>query len=134
MGGIGKVRLVITKEKLDSKKFNFFFTNLLNASSEEILIHYSVRWEIETFYKEAKQNLGLGKSYLRRQQGALIHWRLVFAAYVLAARLLNILKDGYLRGKATIGKVCPWLKKHSDEIKRAFVHSKSAKRYLLIKD
>ncbi len=49
----------------------------------KILSTYAQRWPIETFYRDAKQNLGLENCELRLLRGIRRHWDLVFLAYTL---------------------------------------------------
>lgn len=82
MSKLGKVRVVITYDNAalegDPK---FLVTNRLDWEKHRILRTYTWRWEIEAFYREVKQHLGLEDYQLRSLRGILRHWCLVLVAY-----------------------------------------------------
>lgn len=82
MSKLGKVRIVIAYEE-DSETPLYLATNVRYWEEKKILQLYSRRWSIETFYRDAKQHLGLGDCQLRRPQGIRRYWYLVFLAYSL---------------------------------------------------
>lgn len=78
------VRLAFAKRLKDGAAL-VVASNDLDASAEELVKHYSVRFDTETFYRDAKQNLGLGEYRFRKSHGVLIHGLLVVTAYLILA-------------------------------------------------
>jgi hypothetical protein len=72
-------RLIVSKEGKDTI---FLLTNK-RTSARKILVQYMSRWKIESFHKDAKQHLGLGKIQARNIVGIRRHWYLVFLAHSL---------------------------------------------------
>lgn len=106
MSKLGKVRVCITYEKGKPEDFIFLVTNMLDWEERKILNTYGMRWTIETFYKDAKQELGFEDYQVRKLKGIMRHWYLVFFAY-------SLLKLGAAKGSLgrwlnaeTIGKAC----------------------------
>jgi SRSO17 transposase len=54
-----QVKLVINR-RIGHKKWKYLVSTDLSLSSQTILSHYLVRWEVENFYRAAKQLLGWG--------------------------------------------------------------------------
>jgi Transposase DDE domain len=52
-------------------------------SAKEISAKYLQRWSIETFYRDSKQQLGLGDYRMRSLEAIQTHWTLGFVAYSL---------------------------------------------------
>lgn len=90
--GVGKVRIFISHQNEDlSDSPSLFATNRLRWEGKKALRTYSLRWKIETFYRDAKQNLGLEDYQLRDLRGIKRHWYLVFVAYsLLVSGLLGV--------------------------------------------
>ena len=102
MKDVGLVKIVFSKKKRKSKFVTYFITNMRAAGGREILLHYSERWSIEVFFRDAKQNLGLGRYQMRSLRGIIKHWCLVSVTYSLLSYLLSSLKETC----STIGKMC----------------------------
>ena len=84
MSKVGRVKIVISFLKTPLKGSPFFLvTNRKEWTIGKILSVYARRWPIETFYRDAKQNLGLESCELRNLRGIRRHWDLVFLAYTL---------------------------------------------------
>jgi hypothetical protein len=77
--GLGEVTVVISKLKRHSRKYLVFISNLDDA--KEILEEYDGRWDIETFFRTAKQNLGIGDVQMRKYLGNRRYWSVVLLAY-----------------------------------------------------
>lgn len=107
MSGLGKVRIVIAYEKGTDAAL-YLATNVLYWEEKKILGLYSRRWVIETFYRDAKQHLGMGDCQLRRYKGIRRYWYLVFLAYSLLKLDVEHSKIGRVIGAnlGTIGKRC----------------------------
>ena len=56
-------------------------TNHLSWNAQKIIETYLLRWPIETFYQDAKQQLGLNQYRMRKAKAIQKHWCLVFVAY-----------------------------------------------------
>ena len=84
MSKVGRVKIVISylNESLKGNPF-FLVTNRKEWTIGKILTNYAQRWPIETFYRDAKQNLGLQSCELRMLRGIRRHWDLVFLAYTI---------------------------------------------------
>jgi len=105
---IGKVRVVICydNEKLKGKPV-FLATNRLYWEETRVVQCYSLRFRIDTFYKDAKQNLGLGGCNLRSLEGTRRHWQLGFLGYsLLKARICQSRLYKRLESDLTVGAEC----------------------------
>lgn len=80
----GRVKVVISYDNPDLKGDpNFFVTNRKEWDAKKILDTYQMRWPIECFYRDCKQNLGYGDCEMREERGIIRHWYLVLLAYSL---------------------------------------------------
>lgn len=77
-----KVRIVVSWME-DRKEPVFLITNQLGWNPIKIIETYNLRYTIEPFYKDAKQNFGLEDCQVRTLDGVKRHWYLVFLAYSL---------------------------------------------------
>lgn len=79
---LGKVRLVISFDTPECDgSYVVLVTNCLSWDAKKIIATYLLRWPIETFYQDCKQQLGLD-DYRMRSAGAIgKHWSLLFVAY-----------------------------------------------------
>lgn len=107
--GLGRVGLLVAFDEKELKGDPVLLaTNQKHWGEAKILKAYSLRWAIETFYRDGKQHLGLEACELRNLQGARRHWHLVFLAYTLLQ--LGALRDGLARwmqsNGVTIGSRC----------------------------
>ena len=71
---LGEYRLVIKDGKC-------FVTNNLKESKETIIEKYKLRWKIDDFYRQSKDNLGFDQFQVRKGLSIMRHWILVFLAY-----------------------------------------------------
>jgi hypothetical protein len=79
---LGKVRLIISFDNADLQgTCAVLVTNHLSWKAKKIIETYLLRWPIETFYQEAKQQLGLNQYRMRSAEAIHKHWCLVFVAY-----------------------------------------------------
>ena len=82
IASLGKVRLVISFDNPDLEgTCAVLITNHLSWGAKKIIQTYLLRWPIETFYQDAKQNLGLNDYLMRQSHAIQKHWSLVFVAY-----------------------------------------------------
>lgn len=84
MKKVGRVKVIVSylKEPFKGNPF-FLVTNRKDWTIGTILSSYAQRWPVETFYRDAKQNLGFESCEMRRLRGIRRHWNLVFLAYTL---------------------------------------------------
>jgi len=121
MSKVGRVKVVISYLDEPFKGDPFFLvTNRKEWSIVKILSTYAQRWPIETFYRDAKQNLGLEHCELRLLKGIRRHWDLVFLAYTLLQieSLSGPLSKWIKSNVVTIGHKC---RIASAEILRSFI-------------
>ena len=82
IASLGKVRLVISFDNPDlTGTCAVLVTNHLSWNAKKIIETYLLRWPIETFYQDAKQQLGLNQYRMRKAAAIQKHWCLVFVAY-----------------------------------------------------
>lgn len=108
----GKVRLVFTKEQDKPKdSFTILVTNRTDWEKNKIIKTYAQRWEIETFFRDSKQNLGLEDYQLRKIKGLKHYFNLVFLAYtILQLKFLQAgLKEKIKHQLHSIGAKCRYV-------------------------
>lgn len=82
ISSLGKVRLIFSFDNPDlNGTCAILVTNHLSWNAKKIIETYLLRWPIETFYQDAKQQLGLNQYRMRKAEAIQKHWCLVFAAY-----------------------------------------------------
>lgn len=82
IASLGKVRLVFSFENPELEgTCVILISNHLSWSAKKIIETYLLRWPIETFYQDAKQQLGLNDYRMRKSKAIQKHWTLVFVAY-----------------------------------------------------
>jgi len=97
-----KARLIISK---DGDDVLFLATNR-SGTVKGIISDYMLRWSVETFYKDAKQHLGLDKCQMRKLDGIKRYWYLVLMAHsVLRLGVTEGILSGIVSTKSVIGKV-----------------------------
>jgi hypothetical protein len=105
LNGIPCIKMLASYEWNEKhKKYNNIFylisTNKKDTAAQ-ILRRYRIRWFIETYHRDIKQNLGFAKLFLRRKEGIVRH--AIFASIAYAALKLFM----FLRGLTmTIGECC----------------------------
>ncbi len=78
----GNVVVVFSGKVKELKKVKALVTNMLHLSAVAVSKHYSFRWEIEVFFKELKQYLGLGDYQVRPFRAIVRHIRFACMAYL----------------------------------------------------
>lgn len=106
------MRLVISHERIDGKLsdrvIHLISTDIKNTS-EEVLQTYKIRWHIETYHRDIKQNLGFAKVFLRKKEGIVRHAIFVAIAYAILSLFM------YTKGMImTIGTCCEYLRNKAD--------------------
>ena len=96
---VGRVQLVFSTMKPDLKKatpdnVKILMTNATNRSLSEIIELYSLRWQIELFFKELKSTLGFSQYQFQRFEAVnawaeIIIATVLFLEYMRAKRLLD---------------------------------------------
>jgi len=84
----GAVKLLITEKEStddeeDERSVKYIVSNKIDASASHLITLYAMRWRVETFFRDTKQDLGLGDCELRYAAGASRHWHLLMLAYSL---------------------------------------------------
>jgi hypothetical protein len=117
MKNVEKVKIVLLKKRKNSRKCTVLVSNNLEISGLQILKYYKSRWNIEVFYRDCKQHLGMGEYQTRKLDAVVIHLHLVFLAYTLLKNVWYspILKQ-LLRGIRRTGTACKRLKKYLFEV------------------
>lgn len=89
-------------------KAHLISSNLQN-SPEDIIQAYKLRWRIETYHRDMKQNLGFATVFFRRREGIVRHSILACITYAVLCLFMN------LKGiSLTIGECCEYLRDESN--------------------
>jgi len=82
--GVGQVRILVSYDNEDfSGSRAYFATDQIRWEGTRVLKIYSKQWNIETFFQDSKQNLGLESYQVRDLRGIKRHWYMIFLAYSL---------------------------------------------------
>jgi Archaeal putative transposase ISC1217 len=108
---IGKVKLVLSKEKRNGNPKYYISTNS-ELSAEEILSIYEDRWNIETSHREANQKLGFKDYQLRSKRSIERFIQLVFAIWT-GIRLLELEDLEPKKRPKTIGEMVDRIRSES---------------------
>jgi hypothetical protein len=102
---IGSVKLVISQlYDEDKKKWGdkcYLISDMIEKSAQELVEEYLIRSGIESFHREAKQNVGLEGYFLRNNRGIERYLFLVMLTYALL-----VLQSMTLKESITIGQAC----------------------------
>jgi hypothetical protein len=109
-GGL-KVKFVFLKQRLDDEAL-VLMTNALDMDVQAVVGYYKRRWDIEVFYRDCKQCLGMGEYQVRRIDVGVTHLLLVFLAYtILKGIARGRLFQHIFQGADSIGAMCESLKR-----------------------
>jgi SRSO17 transposase len=101
--GVGNVKLLISKQWLEDKKkwSKSFYIICTDTTKSEIYIirNYTHRWNIETFHKDIKQNLGFGTCQIRLTKGITRHLILSALAYAILKMMMFFKKVSWTIGE-----------------------------------
>lgn len=101
------IRLIISHEWDEEKelwrKVHLISTNVKDTP-EKIICAYKIRWTIETYHRDIKQNLGFAEVYLRRRESVVRYTILASIAYAILK--LFMFRKGISQ---TIGECCNYL-------------------------
>lgn len=119
VGRLGEVTLLITtKEPSDDEdddpSVKYIVSNKIDAPASHLIELYAMRWRIETFFRDTKQDLGFGDCELRHAAGASGDWHLLMLAY-------SLLKLGAAR--SALGTILARATSLRNDIKRSFRES-----------
>jgi hypothetical protein len=86
LSGIPKIKMLVSKEYFEDRKewsnnFHLISTSI-DDSPVKIIRLYSLRWCIETFHRDIKQNLGFDKAFFQKKEGIVRHAIYVILAYI----------------------------------------------------
>jgi len=115
-----RVRVVFSYEDKIEGEPKVLATNRLAWDVKTILEQYLLRWSIDAFYRDAKQELGLEDYEVRKLTGTRRHWLMVFLADTLlqlglkSSPLVEYVKGGF----GTVGSTCRYA---ALEVLRSFV-------------
>jgi hypothetical protein len=112
MKNVETVKLVVLKQRKNSKKYTFLVSNTTSLNGMQVLEYYKKRWAIEVFHRDCKQHLGLGEYQVRKLDAVVIHLHLVFFAYTLLKNVRsNPVLAAIVAGTKSIGAACQRLKR-----------------------
>lgn len=104
------MKLVISEQIDDDElvgKAHLISTNIKD-DAEEIIRIYKLRWKIETYHRDIKQNLGFATVFFARREGIIRH--AILASITYAVLRLFMFRTGK---SMTIGECCAYLKDKS---------------------
>ena len=97
---LGRVNLVLSRDGKDDVKY--LVTDLVSAPARLVVKRYDLRWNIECYFRDIKQHLGLGEYQMRSLHGIVRHLYIVMIAYILLVHVKSFLH----RSLKTIGDAC----------------------------
>ena len=120
---LGKVRFVVSRN--ENKKYVFLVTDHLRLSMLEVIRRYDLRWDIECYFRDAKQHLGLGDYQMRSLQGIVRHLYAVTIACILLVQVKLLLAEA--QACETIGKLCLYVRQlvYRDSLRTIFKNSRT---------
>ena len=71
----------VTENEDEENPVKYLVTNKIDAPTKHVIRTYSMRWRIETFFRDSKQDLGFEDCEVERSAGASRHWHLLMVAY-----------------------------------------------------
>ena len=105
---LGTLKIVLTKNSRHARKVSsVLVSNMLDATAEELVRHFTQRWEIEVCIRTEKQSLGFEGCMVRSKKALRRYWMLLMVSYSL---LSVVMKRGFHKAK-THGDVIRGLKK-----------------------
>ncbi len=79
-----RVRIVVSYDNPELEgEPNFYCSNKLDMKADKMLNVYAKRWKIDSFYRDAKQNLGMEEYEMRKIEGVRRHLAMVLIAHTL---------------------------------------------------
>jgi hypothetical protein len=118
VGHLGEVKLLITEiessDKDEEPSVKYIVSNKIDAPASHLIELHAMRWRVETFFRDTKQDLGFGDCELRYAAGASRHWHLLMLAY-------NLLKFG--AAHSALGTILGHASSFRNDVKRSFRES-----------
>jgi hypothetical protein len=74
------VKFLFFKEQKDDRDALVLMTNAMDMPVQDVLRYYKMRWDVEVFYRDCKQYLGMGEYQVRAIDVGVIHLLLVILA------------------------------------------------------
>jgi len=120
---LGKARLVISRN--EEGKYVFLVTDHLRLPMVKVIRRYDIRWDIECYFRDAKQHLGLGDYQMRSLHGIVRHLYIVMIACILLAQLKLSLAEA--QACETTGELCLYVRHllYRDLIRTIFKYSRT---------
>ena len=110
-GGI-VVKFVFLKKEPNDDGALVLMTNALDMKADDVICSYKRRWDIEVYYRDCKQCLGMGEYQVRSIDVGVIHLLLVNLAYTLLKGIAGSgLFQHVFHGARSIGAMCEALKR-----------------------
>jgi hypothetical protein len=100
INGMGKVKIAITfpvNAPFRPHTMKAFISTDFEMSGKQLLHHYTNRWPIEVFFRDANRYLGMKKCQVRSKKAILRYQYLLMLAYAFCG--FNIGDDGIVLGK-----------------------------------
>jgi hypothetical protein len=111
MGGM-TVKFRFFKEKQVDKGALVLMTNALDMPVQDVLRYFKMRWDVEAFYRDCKQYLGMGEYQVRKIDVGVIHLILVILAYtILKGMVCGRCFQQIFKGVDAVGSMCEALKR-----------------------
>lgn len=78
-----RCQLVVIRQELDEpvKRTRFWASSDLDADVEQLLTHLATRWDIEVFFEDVKELLGIDQYQLMSADGLLRYWSVCWIAF-----------------------------------------------------
>ena len=77
-----RVRVIVSYDNPECNgEPNFYCSNKLDMKADKLLNVYAKRWKIDSFYRDAKQNLGMEEYEMRKIEGVRRHLAMVLIAH-----------------------------------------------------
>jgi hypothetical protein len=111
---LGTLKIVLTKGSKYARKVSaVLVSNMLDATAEELVRHFTQRWEIEVCIRTEKQSLGFEGCMVRNKKALRRYWMLLMVSY----SLLSKLKENVFHKAKTHGDVIKGLKKRFSRLR-----------------
>jgi len=106
------VKFLFFKEKQDDKGALVLMTNALDMPVQDVLGYYKMRWDVEVFYRDCKQYLGMGEYQVRKIDVGVTHLLLVMLAYTILKGIARCRSFQHVfMGADSVGSMCEALKR-----------------------